>query len=249
MPNCREIRNAIDLVSNRTELATDVELHLTTCSECSEHARSNFQLLSLLVSQPRVAVPSDFDFHLRARIARARDEQRGWRGTLAQLWSNSFSWAQAGAAAAVLMAVTLSAGYYVRTRENATTEEIAKVASTPQTGQPLTTAPTQTPDALVTGSLNSPTAIGNRNSTAPRVASQRSNAIGTAAATQPVVEVASSQIPASQEILVYQPSQGGRPAGARSIVIPRRGQVAFGAQLASVRDVNTRPTTGTIETF
>jgi hypothetical protein len=249
MSNCREFRKAIDAASRPSELAPSVEQHLSDCGGCHQYAESNFQLLSLLVAQPRVEVPSDFDFRLRARIARARDEQRGWRWAVAQFWTNSFSWTQAGAAAVVLMAVTVSAGYYLsRDSGNAAQTEIAKVeaTSTPQVG-PATTG------TLPVSTINqdSKPAPENRDSVAIRPMSPvRSNGVvAPAAPPAEVVQLASAEIPGSQEILVYQPSQSGRPARARSIVIPRRGQVAFGAQLASVRDASARPTQGAIETF
>ncbi|MEP7272930.1 MAG: hypothetical protein ABI882_15620, partial [Acidobacteriota bacterium] len=43
----------------------------------------------------------------------------------------------------------------------------------------------------------------------------------------------SSELSGVQEILIYQPGRAGGPGASRSVVIPRRGQVAFGAQLAS----------------
>lgn len=249
MSNCREVRKAVDAASRRSELAPEIELHLVRCAECDAHATSNFQLLSLLVAQPRVEVPSDFDFRLRARIARARDEQRGWRGALNRFWANSFSWTQAGAAAAVLMIATVSVGYYVTRTNGSTSGELAKeVTSTPQTIKPLTGAPSETSTPAVVSNQATQLAVEPRNSGVTRAVAHTNNA--SAIAPQPeVAELASTEIPGSQEILVYQPSQAGKPAGARSIVIPRRGQVAFGAQLASVRDASSRANQGTIETF
>jgi hypothetical protein len=250
MPNCREIRKAVDAASKRSELAPDVELHLVKCAECQAHATSNFQLLSLLIAQPRVEVPSDFDFRLRARIARARDEERGWRGALAQFWSKSFSWSQAGAAAAVLAITALSVSYYATRTSDTPSREIAKaVTSTPQTGPTQAYAPSGTSTPAVESIQNSQP-VESRNSGATRAAVHAMTAIPTAAAPRTeVAQVASAELQGAQEILVYQPSHAGKPAGARSIVIPRRGQVAFGAQLASVREAGSRPSQGTIETF
>lgn len=57
----------------------------------------------LLQELPRVTAPANFDFKLRARIAQAKSEEKksalGW---FAELFNFSFSWAQAGAALAIV---------------------------------------------------------------------------------------------------------------------------------------------------
>ena len=254
MPNCREIQNIIDTASARSELAPNIEQHLGNCDGCREHASSTFQLRSLLMAQPRVEAPSDFDFRLRARIARARDEQRGWRWALSQFWENSFSWKQAGAAAMVLMAMTISGAFYLTRDQQTPSTEIAKaqVVATPQTVKEPGAPSTSLASGLAAGvAALQPTAV-NRDKTTLRPGLRFPvNAAATTVVSKPTLEteVARLEIPSSQEILVYQPGQSGKPAGSRSIVVPRRGQVSFGAQLASVRDVSTRPAQSAIETF
>jgi len=67
----------------------------------------------LLSAQPRVQAPADFDFRLRARIARAQSAERHPLGLLESLWTRTFSWGQAATAmAALAVAVTFSTYYF-----------------------------------------------------------------------------------------------------------------------------------------
>jgi len=70
--NCQEIRSAIDLATTNVPLQT----HLVHCPSCRQHVAEMNSLRALLRQQPRLEVPGDFDFHLRARIARAESERQ-----------------------------------------------------------------------------------------------------------------------------------------------------------------------------
>ncbi len=70
--NCQEIRNAI--VIEPTDRPSTA--HLLNCSSCRQYAAEMSSLRALLRQQPRVEVPSDYDFRLRARIARAESDRR-----------------------------------------------------------------------------------------------------------------------------------------------------------------------------
>lgn len=253
MLNCREIQRAVDSASRRSDLAIEAEQHLKSCDDCEQYATGTFQLMGLLAAQPRVEAPADFDFRLRARIARARDERQGWRWALAQFWSNSFSWnsfswKEAGAAAVLLAAVTISATYYVNRDSNVPNPDTVAVVT------PTVTVPARIVEAAETQQVVPPSAAENRDVQPERRVSPRAlNTTPSTARTVALIEAPpteTSGIPGAQEILIYQPGRAGKPGGSRSVVIPRRGQVAFGAQLASVRDVSSRPAAqSAIETF
>lgn len=114
--NCKQIREAIDTASRRAPYGDAVSSHLSGCLDCRRHADETNSLLTLLSAQPRVQAPADFDFRLRARIARAQAETASPAGLLERLWENflaqTFSWGQAATAmAAVAMVVTVSTLY------------------------------------------------------------------------------------------------------------------------------------------
>ncbi|MGE0128607.1 MAG: anti-sigma factor [Blastocatellales bacterium] len=117
--NCKQTREAIDTTLRRASYDAPVTSHLSDCPDCRRHADETSSLLTLLSAQPRVQAPADFDFRLRARIARAQAEQvstAGTAGMLGRLWENflaqTFSWGQAAAAmAAVAMVITISTLY------------------------------------------------------------------------------------------------------------------------------------------
>lgn len=109
--NCQNIREAIEM--KRTPEAA----HLAECQSCQTYSREMDSLFSLLRAQPRVEAPDNFNFQLRRRIAQAQAEQQqpagvaGWAAKVSQLWSGSFSWAQATAAMAAVAAVVSVSTY------------------------------------------------------------------------------------------------------------------------------------------
>jgi len=70
--NCQEIKNATDIASTNLSF----QAHLADCASCRQHVAEMNSLRALLRQQPRLEVPGDFDFHLRARIARAESERQ-----------------------------------------------------------------------------------------------------------------------------------------------------------------------------
>lgn len=106
--NCQKTREAIDAGIGKSVLAG----HLANCSDCESYSNELSSLLSLLREQPRVEVPTDFEFRLKARIARAQAgevESAVMPGWVSKLWTGSFSWVQATAAtAAVALVVSVS---------------------------------------------------------------------------------------------------------------------------------------------
>ncbi|MFN7828508.1 MAG: hypothetical protein ACK5RR_11130 [Acidobacteriota bacterium] len=106
--NCQKTREAIDAGISKALLSS----HLGDCAACESYSNELSSLLSLLREQPRVEAPADFEFRLKARIARAQADQATASALPAwatKLWSGSFSWVQATAAtAAVALVVSVS---------------------------------------------------------------------------------------------------------------------------------------------
>jgi hypothetical protein len=118
--NCQSTREAIDsgivrkmssTVGKSEATRNSLMSHIDSCTDCSGYSGELDSLLSLLKAQPRVEVPSDFDFRLRARIARAESEQREATSNpiewLSRLWAGSLSKVQTSAAMAAMAAVAL----------------------------------------------------------------------------------------------------------------------------------------------
>lgn len=111
--NCKETKAAIDIQSRRAPSGDTIKSHLNGCPDCHRYADETSALLMLLSAQPRVQAPADFDFRLRARIARAQSAERHPLGLLENLWARTFSWGQAATAmAALAVAVTFSTYYF-----------------------------------------------------------------------------------------------------------------------------------------
>ena len=121
--NCQSTREAIDsgivrkmssTVGKSEATRNSLMSHIDSCTDCSGYSGELDSLLSLLKAQPRVEVPSDFDFRLRARIARAESEHREATSSsidpiewLSRLWAGSLSKVQTSAAMAAMAAVAL----------------------------------------------------------------------------------------------------------------------------------------------
>jgi hypothetical protein len=86
-----------------------VRAHLGDCLGCRRHAHEMSGVAALMGNLPRVTAPADFDFKLRARIARAKADERAQGSWFAAFFGRSFSWAQAsGAMAAVALVVGIT---------------------------------------------------------------------------------------------------------------------------------------------
>lgn len=119
--NCKQTREAIDTASRRSPYGDIATSHLSGCPDCRRYADETDSLLMLLSAQPRVQAPADFDFRLRARIARAQAEQAVPAGLLERLWENfmaqTFSWGQAATATAAVALVITASTFYIN-RDN-----------------------------------------------------------------------------------------------------------------------------------
>lgn len=130
--NCQTIRETIDTASRRAGYSENVYAHLGDCSACRRHADGTRSLFALLSAQPRVEAPADFDFRLRARIARAQAEPHVAAGLLEKFWTKSFSLGQAATAmAAVIVALSASTFYFTHRNEVATSNGTIAQVTTP----------------------------------------------------------------------------------------------------------------------
>jgi hypothetical protein len=113
--NCKQVREEIDTASRRN-LRGGVRSHLNDCPDCSRYSDETTSLIGLLGAQPRVEAPADFEFRLRARLARAQAaESDRPQGFLWKIRLETFSWRQMGAAAATIaMVITVSTLYLKR---------------------------------------------------------------------------------------------------------------------------------------
>jgi hypothetical protein len=134
--NCNSIKEAIDQSGRRGGLNETVRMHLGVCIDCRRHAEQLNSLLSLISAVPRVEAPADFDFRVRALIARSKTEPMEAKGLLEQFWSKSFSLGQtATALAAVAMAIFASTFYLTQSVEKTGAGDFA-VATKSETPTP-----------------------------------------------------------------------------------------------------------------
>jgi hypothetical protein len=224
--NCRTARVAIDSSQQRDRIEQDVSAHVTGCGECASYADGTFKLIALMQSQPRVEAPPDFDFRLRARIARERDVSHGVLDRLAAFWQKSFSPARAAAVLA-LIAVSITSGtiYFTRDATTPKRQEIASIVDKVPAAVSATPAVTVPVPEPVTAPV-------------PSNSFARDGARGIGVS--PVTSLSEPRVVAlrdggseitSQEVLIY------GPRGSRSIRVPRRGQ-SLGAELAVLQNAS-----------
>lgn len=163
--NCQNVKTVIDTTTRREQLHEAVKSHLGGCTECRSYANETRALLALLGAQPRVEAPADFNFKLRARLARAQAEPRGSLAALENFWARTFSWGQATLATATLAVVAaLSAYYFIDHRQ--ATPQAALVAvkpvtpdPTPRSVNPFNTPAKEVPAALAPVRIESARAL------------------------------------------------------------------------------------------
>lgn len=162
--NCQEMRTAIDTASRRDPLSSAVKTHTVGCPDCRRHADESRALMALLSAQPRVQAPADFDFKLRARIARAQVQPRGPVVVLQSFWTRSFSWTQAAAATALALVATFTAIQFTSHKESIGNQNGQNIATNIAPAPQVVPAPVETsvaPDsqAAKTSSNIRPTAV------------------------------------------------------------------------------------------
>lgn len=121
--NCKQIREAIDTASRHNLHSGNVASHLNDCPDCHRYSNETTSLLGLLGAQSRVEAPPDFEFRLRARMARAQVETASDpQGFLRKIQLQIFSWGQMVAATAALALIVAVSTFYInRVDDNRTT--------------------------------------------------------------------------------------------------------------------------------
>ena len=111
--NCKDTQTAIDSASRRNPVAQSASAHIAGCPDCRRYTDQSNTLLTLLSAQPRVEAPADFDFRLRARIARAESQPSGGPvAVLTNFFGVSFSIKQAAASLAALAVMAAVTTFY-----------------------------------------------------------------------------------------------------------------------------------------
>jgi len=110
--NCKDTQAAIDSASRRNPVSQPVSAHMAGCPDCRRYSDQSGALLALLSIQPRVEVPADFDFKLRARIARAESQPSSPFAFLGNFFGQSFSIKQAATSLAALAVMAAATTFY-----------------------------------------------------------------------------------------------------------------------------------------
>lgn len=122
--NCKDIKATIDSASRRNPISGEAHSHLSGCPDCRSYSDQSSALLSMLAAQPRVQAPADFDFRLRARIARAEAQPAGPFAVVENFFARAFSMKQAATSLAALAMMAAGTTLYFN-----------------QSGQPVVTSP------------------------------------------------------------------------------------------------------------
>lgn len=110
--NCKDVQTSIDTASRRNPMAREAHDHLTGCPDCRRYSNQSSALLALLTAQPRVEAPADFDFRLRARIARTQAEPASPFAFLENFFTQTFSLKHAAASLAALAVMAAGTTMY-----------------------------------------------------------------------------------------------------------------------------------------
>jgi hypothetical protein len=72
--SCKKIRTEIEEAGRTASLGASASAHLASCASCRAFRSEREALRGLVAGLARVDAPADFEFRLRARIARSEDE-------------------------------------------------------------------------------------------------------------------------------------------------------------------------------
>jgi hypothetical protein len=85
--DCKNVQSVIDTDLRRESANEQIRAHLSCCQDCHRYSTENSALLALLGAQPVIEAPADFDFKLRARLARGTYTQEQENTALVALLS------------------------------------------------------------------------------------------------------------------------------------------------------------------
>lgn len=139
--NCKDTQAAIDSASRRNPIAQSASAHVAGCPDCRRYTDQSNALLALLSAQPRVEAPADFDFRLRARIARVESQPSGGPvAVLTNFFGLSFSIKQAAASLAALAVMAAVTTFYFTNGNQQMTNNSSLIARVKQQAQPASPA-------------------------------------------------------------------------------------------------------------
>lgn len=104
MNDCKRIRSLIDEADRPGVLSYEAEGHISDCADCKAFADERASLRALLASAPRIAIPTNYDALLRAKL----DESRRVK-TFS--WFSPAGYMQIGAAAAGIIIAIVATQY------------------------------------------------------------------------------------------------------------------------------------------
>ena len=137
--NCKDVKASIDMASRRNPLEREAHAHLSGCQECRGYSDQSSALLGLLTAQPRVEAPADFDFRLRARIARAQAEPASPFAFLENFFGQAFSLKQAAASLAALAVMAAGTTFYFTQSNQPTPNALVIAYNVPAPNQTVET--------------------------------------------------------------------------------------------------------------
>ena len=138
--NCTGIKAVIDSASSRNPVSSEIDTHLSGCPDCRSYSDKTNALRTLLNAQPRVQAPADFNFQLRARIARAQAKPASPFGFLENLFGQTFSIKQAAASLAALAVMAAGTTLYF-TQQSSPQSSNSQIIATNMAAQVTTQVP------------------------------------------------------------------------------------------------------------
>ncbi|HYE74477.1 MAG TPA: hypothetical protein VEF04_14155 [Blastocatellia bacterium] len=217
-----------------------IRRHLNDCHGCQQHASEMSQMASLIGSLPRVSAPADFDFKLRARIARAKSEQQQQAGWFSSLLGRSFSLAQAGMATAAIALIVGISTYSLLPKQTTTVDNGPEVAVATSQGKTIAASPSSNqnvpaPDVTSEAApARFSSVISTRGSKAV-ITNAKHHAASEMPKAQPA-NISDANLVAKNTILI----KGARDKGVQVIAVPEVQAVTYGAQTVSFRPSQTR---------
>jgi hypothetical protein len=138
--NCKSVRRELDELNLDKQLSSDGLQHLKACAECRRFDEEQRALRGLIASLETVSAPADFDFRLRARLAREKGVRSSYLNRTG-LWATLRPIAAAG----MVLLITV-AGILVKNRLSANN----KLAATPvKSSNPVAANPAPSPQEVV----------------------------------------------------------------------------------------------------
>jgi hypothetical protein len=155
MSDCKVFRAEIEEAADGGALSVGAGAHVASCAACGEALRGREALRGLVRGLGRVEAPPDFEYRLRARMARSKPG--GGHGAFGRLFPVSgLAWA-----AVAVCVLSLTAAVYLRQAQPAgqSAPDGGQVASIPQVNaSPVTTGPNHTSDRTAQQNTGGPPA-------------------------------------------------------------------------------------------